>query len=686
MNIVIDGVIFQLQAARPLGIGRLWRSLIPKMRVALLPHTLTILRRRGFPPPVPDLPQVEVPPYPYGSLADMDGDDEMLASICRELKAGLFLSTYYTRAPGFRNVLTVYDLIPEVMGFDLSQPEWVARQRAIATAEKYVAISQATKDDLIRIYGVDETKITVAHCGVSPLFVPAGLHQIEAFRRKLGLSGQYILLVGNRGLYKSCLTTLQAVAMLSDEGIQVLAVGGPGLSPEEAVAAQGRRMTTVPWLSDEELAIAYSGALALAYPSRYEGFGLPVLEAMACGCPVITTHSSAIPEVGGDAVLYVDPEAPENVAAALKQVLNPDVRVRLAIRGIERARGFTWHRMAEIVSVSLTTGQSSGVNHLPAATTYHSAVASASEPLRPSYQREQRASSPLTIVVAYRGVPHARGWATGDCLVRALRRLGHKVYAYGNYYRCGEKLEEGTLPPRADLLIYCECNDHDPQYQELSCYPAGCKAYWDFDTHMHPQATFDFVRAMRFDLVFFANKLYAEQFEALAAKAVFLPYAFDDERFFPDPGASKTVEAALIGSPFPERLRFLEELHRRNLPVQLINGRYREHYVAAINELKVHLNYYPSGGRGLLVGRVWETIGCATLLLTERADFIEEFFEDGKHLVLYSGEEECADKLRYLLANDAERERIARQGWLHGLSHHTYLARAQTILASIGMM
>ena len=288
----------------------------------------------------------------------------------------------------------------------------------------------------------------------------------------------------------------------------------------------------------------------------------------------------------------------------------------------------------------------------------------------------------LKIAVAYRGIPHSKGWATGDNLVRAFKRLGHEVYAYGNYYGTQEKLDDRRLPKELDLLVYCECNDDDPQYTELRQQKARARVYWDFDVDNGRQgAAEQLAKQVGFDMICHANKLYSDYFKKFASRTLCLPYAFDDEHF-KNLKVKTKFDVAIIGSPYPQRVQYVKKLKKMGVVVEFIQGKYKEDFILAINELKIHLNLniFGPGGNGLLVGRVWETIGCGTFLLTQRKDFIEDFFEDGKHLALFDSPEECAGKIKYYLSHESEREKIARQGYEHGLKHHTYVARAQTIL------
>ncbi len=366
MNILIDGVIFQLQARRPLGISRLWRHLLPELARALPGHRLTVLRRQGWGLNLAGVAERRFPRYEPGLDARLDEEESRLARACTEVRADVFFSTYYTRAPGVPNVQLVYDLIPEVMGYDLTQPEWRAKQRALAAADRHLAISESTRQDLLRIYGPPAERVTVAHCGVSEEFYPAPQVELARLRANYGLSRPYFLLVGNRGLYKNCAAFFRAWKQLPAAARpQIFAVGGkPGLTPEEAAAVPDCQLTEAAWLSDPGLRAAYSDALALVYPSRYEGFGLPVAEALACGCPVITTRLSSLPEVGGDAVRYVDPDSPAEILAALQEVQQPDERVRRAASGLAQAQRFTWANMARALAAALPAGKP----HSPAQT------------------------------------------------------------------------------------------------------------------------------------------------------------------------------------------------------------------------------------------------------------------------------------------------------------------------------
>jgi hypothetical protein len=289
----------------------------------------------------------------------------------------------------------------------------------------------------------------------------------------------------------------------------------------------------------------------------------------------------------------------------------------------------------------------------------------------------------VNIVVSYRGIPHSRGRETGACIARAFRRLGHSVYEYGNYYKTSQRIRDEAVPLETDLLVYCECNDGDPQYEELKNLKAHKKVYWDFDISYHPARTMTFIMRMKFDAIFYANRLFGTSLKKLWHHSYFLPYAIDDEYHRKISEVNKEYDIGLCGSPYGIRMNYLDTLNRAGLKAKIFNGIYGVDFIRLINSFKIHLNINPSSGRGLLNARVWETTGCGTLLLTQQEDFIELFFENGKHILTFSDINDCINKSKKLLADDDARESIAQAGYALVHEQHTYVNRAQTILKTL---
>lgn len=348
-QIVVDGVFFQFGNS---GIAQVWRSLLQEWSTTEFGKHIIVLDRDGTAPRIDGLRYRPIPAYDYKHTAT---DSQMLQDICDEKGADLFISSYYTTPLSTPSVFMAYDMIPEVIGSDLSRPGWKEKHYGIMHASSYITISESTARDLLKFFpGISPEHVTVAHCGIKPVFQPAAPEELHYFKQKYGITKPYFLTVGDRtGVngYKNGIFFFRALSELVDKSdVSVLCVGGrPELEPELADLANDISVIMAR-LNDDELKSAYSGAIALVYPSLYEGFGLPVGEAMACGCPVITGRHSSIPEVGGDAALYVDTSNLYELIDALYKVQNSEVRQQLIEKGFTQSKNFSWKCMADIVS------------------------------------------------------------------------------------------------------------------------------------------------------------------------------------------------------------------------------------------------------------------------------------------------------------------------------------------------
>jgi glycosyltransferase involved in cell wall biosynthesis len=345
-KILIDGVFFQLYRT---GIARVWNSLLEKWSENSFGSHIIVLDRAGTASKIAGIRYLTIPAYNYETT---DADREMLQQVCDEEGADLFISTFYTTPLSTPSVFMAYDMVPEVMEWDLNRSLWQNKHHAIRSACSLIAISENTANDLVRFFTeISRDSVKVAYCGVDPIFQPANPQEIEDFKDKYKISKPYFLVVGLRSGYKNAMLFFQSFAKLENkESFAIVCVGGGEKLEDEFVPyVSEKNIYLLPHIEDNDLRLAYTAAVALVYPSKYEGLGLPILEAMACGCPVITCPVASIPEVAGEAVLYVNHDVDE-MAIALSDIQNQDVRQSLIATGFEQARKFSWSQMAKTVS------------------------------------------------------------------------------------------------------------------------------------------------------------------------------------------------------------------------------------------------------------------------------------------------------------------------------------------------
>lgn len=229
--------------------------------------------------------------------------------------------------------------------------------RSARHARQVIAVSQATRDDVVALFGVPPQRITVVYNGVDDAFAPAPPEEVEAFRRERGLPQRFVLHLGTLEPRKNLARLVEAFAQARQQlpeadDLKLVLAGGKGWGYDDIFAVVERlglqeQVLFPGYVADADLPWFYRAATVFAYPSLLEGFGLPVLEAMACGTPVITSAVSSLPEVAGDAALLIDPASVDALADGLVQTLS-DVALAGEMRrkGLQQASRFSWQRTA----------------------------------------------------------------------------------------------------------------------------------------------------------------------------------------------------------------------------------------------------------------------------------------------------------------------------------------------------
>ena len=258
-----------------------------------------------------------------------------------------------------RHVVTVHDLSfmripgahPTHRRWYLTAATWLSARRAKAV----LADSHATKNDVVELLGVDPKRVHVVYPGREAAFHPRPEASVQAFRHENKRDRPFVLFVGTLEPRKNIDVLVRAFGLVASNGFtgDLVIAGGSGWATEEIDAALAdspvrRRIHRIGYVKQEDLPYWYCAADLVVYPSSYEGFGIPVLEAMASGTPVITSNRSSLPEVAGDAALTVEPRDVSQLASAMTAVLgSPETRMAMRERGLAQSQRFDWMVAAE---------------------------------------------------------------------------------------------------------------------------------------------------------------------------------------------------------------------------------------------------------------------------------------------------------------------------------------------------
>jgi alpha-1,3-rhamnosyl/mannosyltransferase len=312
----------------------------------------------------PEVARVPVSESPF-SVAQQSKMPRLLKRLGADLYHSAYLMMPYR--PGVPTVLTVYDLIPLLLPAQSTRRAALffraALRLALHTAGQIIVISDATRRDLLAHFDVSPERVTVIPLAADPAFAPPSEQAVAEVRRRYALPERYVLYLGSDKPHKNLAGLTDAWARIAkwpEVAGASLVIAGAG----EARAAERGSDARIRWLGpapEADLPALYGGATFFVFPSLYEGFGLPVLEAMACGTPVVCSDGSSLPEVAGDAAVLVDARDPAALGEAIASLLNDaGRRDRLRERGLAQAARFNWEstarRTLELYRVALRQG------------------------------------------------------------------------------------------------------------------------------------------------------------------------------------------------------------------------------------------------------------------------------------------------------------------------------------------
>lgn len=349
---LFDDVFFNVNNT---GVARLWHSIFSEFVASelLLERDIEmfILNRSGKLNGM-GFETIDFPNYDFQTPAI---DRMSIDCVVKDIKIDVFVSSYYTFSTCCNNLGILYDMIPEVEGFDTSHRGWIEKKLYIEYVDSFIGISESTCNDLARFYPtLRERTVRTVYPGVNnKIFYPRSEQEKSNFKELHGLD-DFLVFVGSRGGYKNSELFLESLKFLDPSNLDVLFIGGAELHHDELSVARkfGFKLKRLV-LDDDDLAVCLSAADVLVYPSTYEGFGLPPLEALAVGTPVVTTSTSSLPESVGMLGIFFHGRSSRNLAYSITQARSASWQEKVLAEGPAWAKSKNWAASARGVAEAL---------------------------------------------------------------------------------------------------------------------------------------------------------------------------------------------------------------------------------------------------------------------------------------------------------------------------------------------
>jgi len=362
LETIVDGLIYQYQSYG--GVSRLFSEIFPRMCQADETLKITLLMSGQSRQALPYHPHIRVisaprierflPSLPVWHYLTRSLKEWWLRLSLGRTGNKIWHSTYYTMPKVWNGAVVVtvhdmiYELFPQLFTSIENEQFRKQKQRCVLRADAVICVSETSKSDLLNIYGIDSNKVWIVPHGYSNIF--KRLPNL-AERTEFPAPGSFLLYVGGRTHYKNFNLLIKAYSLWQHRREVKMVVIGSEWSLDEMESLRQLdiydQVLLVNNVDDETLCYLYNTAVAFVYPSLYEGFGIPLLEAMACGCPVVASRIPSTIEVAGDCPAYFDPLETESLVSALDKVLLEGTDSERSLAGLERVKAFSWERTAE---------------------------------------------------------------------------------------------------------------------------------------------------------------------------------------------------------------------------------------------------------------------------------------------------------------------------------------------------